>query len=64
MIILDIKSDVCISNNGKDTKHTRHIPRIMQFLRNGKITRCTRLTGTREVCNWQTLLPIMLVVMI
>ena len=29
-----------------------------------KIVRCTRLIGVREVCNWQTLLTIMLVVMI
>ena len=25
LIILDIKSDVCMDNNGKYTKHTRHI---------------------------------------
>ena len=27
LIILDSKSSVCVSNNGKDTKHTRHIAR-------------------------------------
>ena len=27
LIILDSKSDVCMSNNGKDTNHTRHISR-------------------------------------
>ena len=25
MILLDIKSAICMSNNGKDTKQTRHI---------------------------------------
>ena len=25
LIILDIKSDVCMAKNGKDTNHTRHI---------------------------------------
>ena len=29
MIILDINYAVCMSNNGKDTKHTRHIARRM-----------------------------------
>ena len=33
-IILDIKSAVCMSNNGKDTKHTRQISRIMHFVIN------------------------------
>ena len=35
LIILDIKSDVCMDKNGKDTKHTRHISRIVNFVRNG-----------------------------
>ena len=35
LIVLDIKSTMCMSNNGKDTKHTRHISRRMHFLRNG-----------------------------
>ena len=34
MIVLDIKSDICMSKNGKDTKHTRRIARIMHFVRN------------------------------
>ena len=25
-----------MANNGKDTKHTRHIARIMHFVRNGE----------------------------
>ena len=36
LIILDRKSAVCMSKNGKDTKHTRHTSRIMHFVRNGK----------------------------
>ena len=36
LIILDIKYDVCISNNGKDTKHTRHIARRINLVRNGE----------------------------
>ena len=36
IIILDRKSAVCMVNNSKDTKHTRHIFRIMHFIRNGK----------------------------
>ena len=36
IIILDIKSDVCMSKNGRDTKHTRHISRIMHIVRNDK----------------------------
>ena len=35
IIILDSKSAVCMSNNGKDTKHTRHIARRVHFVRNG-----------------------------
>ena len=36
LIVLDIKSDKCMAKNGKDTKHTRHIARIMNFVRNGE----------------------------
>ena len=35
LIILDSKSDVCMDNNGKYTKNTRHIPRRVNFVRNG-----------------------------
>ena len=27
---------MCMSNNGKDTKHTRHIARIIHFVTNGE----------------------------
>ena len=36
LVLLDIKSSMCMANNGKDTKHTRHIARRMHFVRNGK----------------------------
>ena len=36
IIILDSKSAVCISKNGKDTNHTRQFSRILYFLRDGK----------------------------
>ena len=35
LIFLDIKYDMCMAKNGKDTKHTRHIARRMYFVRNG-----------------------------
>ena len=34
LIVLDGKSAICMAQNGKDTKHTRHIARIMNFKRN------------------------------
>ena len=34
LIVLDSKSAMCMAKNCKDTKHTRHIARIMHFLRN------------------------------
>ena len=36
IIILDRRYAVCIYNNGKDTKHTRHITRRVHFVRNGE----------------------------
>ena len=36
LIILDRKSVICMDNNGKDTKHTRHISRKMYFVINGE----------------------------
>ena len=36
LIVLDSKSDMCMANNGKDTKHTRHIASKMHFVRNGE----------------------------
>ena len=34
LIILDSKSDMCMEKNGKYTKHTRHIAKIMNLVRN------------------------------
>ena len=36
MIILNSKSAMCMAKNGKDTKHTRNIAMIMNFVRNGE----------------------------
>ena len=36
IIILDSKSAVCMYKNGKYTKHTIHISRIVHFVRNGE----------------------------
>ena len=36
LIILHSKSSVCMANNGKDTKRTRHIYRRVHFVRNGE----------------------------
>ena len=36
LIVLDSKSSICMANNGKDTKHTRHISRRIHFLGNGE----------------------------
>ena len=33
---MDIKSAVCMANNGKDSKHNSHISRRVIFLRNGE----------------------------
>ena len=33
---MDRRSDVYMDNNGKDTKHTRHISIIVHFVMNGK----------------------------
>ena len=36
LIVLDRKSAMSMANNGRDTKHTRHIARRMNFLRIGE----------------------------
>ena len=35
LIVLDSKSAICVANNGRDTKHTRHIARRIHFVSNG-----------------------------
>ena len=42
LIVLDSKSAMCMAKNGKDTKHTRHIVRIMHFVRNGEKCKMTQ----------------------
>ena len=36
LIVLDSKYTLCMAKNNKDTKHTRHISMIMNFVRNGE----------------------------
>ena len=36
LITLDRKPAICITNNGKDTKHTRHVSRRMYLVLNGE----------------------------
>ena len=36
LVVLDSKSAMCMAKNGKDTKHTKHIARRMNFVRNGE----------------------------
>ena len=36
LIVLDSKYTMCMSKNDKDTKHTRHVARRMNFVRNGE----------------------------
>ena len=31
LVVLDIKSSMCMAKNGKDAKHTKHIARRMHF---------------------------------
>ena len=35
-IVLDNKSAMCMANNGRDTKHTRHIARRIHFVITGE----------------------------
>ena len=34
LIVMDCESAICRDKNGKDTKHTRHIARRINFVRN------------------------------
>ena len=36
LIVLDSKYSMCMAKNGKDNKHTRHIARRMNLVRNGE----------------------------
>ena len=43
LIILDSKSDVCMSNNGKYAKHTRHIARRVNVVSNGELCKMHKI---------------------
>ena len=43
LIVLDSKSAMCMAKKGKDAKHTRHIARIMHFVRNGENCRMHKI---------------------
>ena len=36
LIVLDSKYAMCMAKNGRNTKHTRHIAKRMNFVRNGE----------------------------
>ena len=46
LIILDIKSAVCIAYNCKYSKHTRNIARRVYFVRNGKKCKIHKIEWT------------------
>ena len=52
LIILESKSDLCMADNVKDIKHTRHISRRVNFLKMVKNVKCTGFNGIKEVCSW------------
>ena len=74
LVILDIKYSMCMANNGKDTKNTRHIERRMHFVRNGekckmhKIGWCEEGLKLEEISNknisQHDLTPIMKYIMV
>ena len=43
-----IKSAMCMTNNGKDTKHTRNIARRIHFVSNGEKCRMQKI----DWCEW------------
>ena len=43
LIVLDSKSAMCMANNGKYAKHTRHIAIRIHFLRNGEKCKMHRI---------------------
>ena len=49
LLILDIKSDLCMAKNDKYTKYNRHISRRVNIMRNNENINCTGLTGVKEV---------------
>ena len=47
-IVLDSKYDMCMPNNGQDTKHTRRIARRMHLVRNGEKIKMHRIDWCEE----------------
>ena len=45
MVLFYSKADMCMDNNGKDTKHIRNIARIMRFVRNSEKCRIHDIYG-------------------
>ena len=43
LVFLDSKSSICMANNVKDTKYTRHIARRMHFVSNGEKCKMQRI---------------------
>ena len=48
LIVLDSKSAMCMANNGKDNKHTRHIARRMYLVRNGENCKMDNISHTHS----------------
>ena len=49
LIILDSKSSMCMANNGKATKQTKHIARIMHLVRNGETCKMQKINQCEGV---------------
>ena len=54
-IILDSKSTVCVDNNVKDTKNSRHISRRKQFVINGEDCNFHKTVWCKRDFSWQAL---------
>ena len=52
MIVLDSKSSMCMANNGKDTKYTRHIARRMNLVRNGETCKMHKIYCCEVCLKW------------
>ena len=50
LVLLDSKSAMCMENNGKDTKHTRHIARKIHFVSNGEKCKIHKIEWCEGLC--------------
>ena len=48
LIVLDSKSAMCMAKNGKETKHTRHIARRMNLVRNEEKCKMHKINWCEE----------------